>query len=367
MDEFAKKKLKCIELFLDETTFDTVSLISLVNEPAVEENFMLFSAHKPTKNIYAFAKGDSLKQEITGLAMRPNKNIFRINELTGEEYEVFFSEETVKKASQLFMKQNRNTSTSIDHEVPVTDCYLFESWIVEDPTKDKATALGFEDVKKGDWYVTYKIENKSVWDAIVAKSINGFSIEGFFSERFGKTIIPEQLVKDEFLKPTAGETKEEYLPKCISYAIDKEGKTQEEAVAMCNSMWEQHDADHKFGCLCHLLKQYDVMERLEQFKASNISQDSWLGNFREADLDLYYTWQLDPEEDNCPSCLEFASYPPMKLIEWLDIALPGKPDQTNIAGYQTDYPYEPFGTFCEMHCHCTLVLTTALNPKPKKK
>lgn len=43
--------------------------------------------------------------------------------------------------------------------------------------------------------------------------------------------------KIEFLQPTQGETKEEFIPKCIKYVID-EGKDSEQAVAICNSMWD---------------------------------------------------------------------------------------------------------------------------------
>lgn len=43
--------------------------------------------------------------------------------------------------------------------------------------------------------------------------------------------------KMEFLQPTKGESKEEFLPKCIKYVID-EGKDSEQAVAICNSMWD---------------------------------------------------------------------------------------------------------------------------------
>ena len=43
--------------------------------------------------------------------------------------------------------------------------------------------------------------------------------------------------KIEFLQPTSGETKEEFIPKCIKYVID-EGKDSEQAVAICNSMWD---------------------------------------------------------------------------------------------------------------------------------
>lgn len=47
--------------------------------------------------------------------------------------------------------------------------------------------------------------------------------------------------KEEFIEPSKGEHKTEFLPRCISYVIN-EGKESEQAVAICNSIWEQHFA-----------------------------------------------------------------------------------------------------------------------------
>jgi hypothetical protein len=47
--------------------------------------------------------------------------------------------------------------------------------------------------------------------------------------------------KEEFIEPSKGEHKTEFLPRCISYVIN-EGKESEQAVTICNSIWEQHFA-----------------------------------------------------------------------------------------------------------------------------
>jgi hypothetical protein len=48
--------------------------------------------------------------------------------------------------------------------------------------------------------------------------------------------------KEEFINPSKGEHKTEFLPRCISYVIN-EGKESEQAVAICNSIWEEHFAE----------------------------------------------------------------------------------------------------------------------------
>jgi hypothetical protein len=46
---------------------------------------------------------------------------------------------------------------------------------------------------------------------------------------------------ESFIEPSKGERKEPFLERCISYVIN-EGKESEQAVAICNSLWEQHFA-----------------------------------------------------------------------------------------------------------------------------
>jgi len=52
--------------------------------------------------------------------------------------------------------------------------------------------------------------------------------------------------KDEFIAPSKGEHKTEFLPRCIAYVI-KEGKDSDQAVAICNSIWSEHFADNKIS------------------------------------------------------------------------------------------------------------------------
>jgi hypothetical protein len=51
---------------------------------------------------------------------------------------------------------------------------------------------------------------------------------------------------DQFIEPSKGEHEGDFLQRCIKYVID-EGKESEQAVAICNSLWEQHFADVKIS------------------------------------------------------------------------------------------------------------------------
>jgi len=49
---------------------------------------------------------------------------------------------------------------------------------------------------------------------------------------------------EQFVEPSKGEHKDKFMPRCISYVVG-EGKDSDQAVAICNSIWEQHFAGQK--------------------------------------------------------------------------------------------------------------------------
>lgn len=147
--------------------------ISLVSEPAIEEDFLLFN-----QDVMKFKTIDGDKRILTGAAMRPDIKIPRRGD-NGELYYGFFSKDTVRKAAELFFKQGNNlNNTNLEHKFEIDGVYVFESWIVEDPKMDKAVALGFSDVREGDWFVSMKVENEPLWNNYLKTGlIKGFSVE----------------------------------------------------------------------------------------------------------------------------------------------------------------------------------------------
>jgi hypothetical protein len=167
---------KVIEWTLDDV-FGELRRISLVSTPAIEEEFLLFNGVEMFKTV------DDEKRVVTGAAMRPNINIPRKDE-EGNLYYGFFSEDTVRRAAELFFKKGSNTNlTNLEHEFEIDGVYVYESWIVEDSNIDKSKVLGFSDVRKGDWFVSMKVENDLVWDNYLKTGlIRGFSVEAKLSE-----------------------------------------------------------------------------------------------------------------------------------------------------------------------------------------
>jgi hypothetical protein len=168
---------KLIEWELDDVIGE-LKRISLVSEPAIEEDFLLFNSQ-----LHQFKTIDNEKRILTGPAMRPDINIARKDDL-GNLYYGFFSKDTVRKCAELFFKSGSNLNrTNLEHEFEIDGVYVFESWIVENPEMDKSKELGFSNVKEGDWFVSMKIDNEGVWNNYLKTGlIRGFSVEVRASE-----------------------------------------------------------------------------------------------------------------------------------------------------------------------------------------
>ncbi len=170
---------KLIELLIgDEQDGLPVEAISLVKYPAIEENFLFFSKGKKTKAL-SLAQIDEDKRTLIGAALIPDKHIPRYDELTEEEYDVYFSKDTVKLASELYMKHSRTNEHTLEHTTPIDDVHVVESWIVSDPEMDKSKHFGMT-MPEGTWMVRARVDNDEMWNQVKDGSIRGFSIEGYF-------------------------------------------------------------------------------------------------------------------------------------------------------------------------------------------
>jgi|TARA_R110002049_G_scaffold140002_1_gene300785 hypothetical protein len=170
-------ELETFELFIDDAREeDGIEAISLVEFPAIEENFVALSKHK-----VEFKTVDTEKRVIVGLALVPDKPIYRRSGKT--EYNIIFSKETVRKASELYLKRLKLNNATLEHDDQMTSgVSVIESWIVEDPLKDKTALYGLNAVK-GAWAVTMKIDNDDVWKDVKSGKYLGLSIEGMFSDK----------------------------------------------------------------------------------------------------------------------------------------------------------------------------------------
>tara|TARA_Y100001963_G_scaffold16157_1_gene20078 strand:- start:815 stop:1435 length:621 start_codon:yes stop_codon:yes gene_type:complete len=178
------KNTKIVELVIDEENNEalTIDAISLVHSPAIEENFVFFGKEK---NNLTFAKVDEEKRMLVSPALIPNKQIFRYDPNTDQEYYVYFSPDTVRKSAELYLKHNNHHKATFEHQDRVAGVLTTESWIIEDPKMDKSKLYGYN-LPKGTWMVSMRINNDDLWGRIKAGEIKGLSIEGYFVDKMQK-------------------------------------------------------------------------------------------------------------------------------------------------------------------------------------
>lgn len=185
--------MKLVEFILNEEDADVgVFAISLVEQPAIEENFVYFSkSGKPQE----FATVDNDKRIVIGAVMIPDTPILRLD-AKGDEYNCFFSKETIRRVEELYMINSKHQSTTLGHERAVNGITTIETWIVEDTKRDKSAVYGFK-YPVGTWVACMKIENEDVWNNYIKEGeVKGFSIEGYFDTKDSEGI---KMRKDDVL------------------------------------------------------------------------------------------------------------------------------------------------------------------------
>ena len=184
--------MRVIELIIDEEQeFSGIEAISIVDKPAIQEDFIALSKQDKVQ----LADVDTDKRILMGAALIPNKNIYRQDSEEEEGYYIYFSEETVKKASELFLIEGNQNKSTLEHQAELSGLSVVESWIVEDEVHDKSRKYGLE-MPVGTWMVSMKVNNEDVWqDYVKTGAVKGFSIEGYFSEAVSLSVSEEVELK----------------------------------------------------------------------------------------------------------------------------------------------------------------------------
>lgn len=170
--------MEVMELILDEQNPNQgVYAVSVVEHPAIEEDWVALNKH-----FVELKEVDDEKRLLMGAALIPDKQILRLNEKTKEEYYIFFSKDTIRKASELFFKRNKQSNATYEHMKEVQGMTVVESWIIEDEKTDKSRLYNFE-LPVGTWMISMKVDNEDVWQKVKAGEVKGFSIEGYFESK----------------------------------------------------------------------------------------------------------------------------------------------------------------------------------------
>lgn len=147
--------------------------VSLVENPAMEGNFIEFSKQK-----LQFADVDKDKRRVMGLILEPNKLIYRNQ--NGNEFNIVFTEQDIEDVAYNFQKQASQNTSTIEHSNNNIEGVTFvETWLVENPSIDKSSNFGFS-YPKGSWMGVMQLDNDEVWnDYVKTGKVKGFSIDAF--------------------------------------------------------------------------------------------------------------------------------------------------------------------------------------------
>lgn len=161
--------------YLDvDDTVEGVSIVSIVDFPAVESDFLKFSKddkEEPMKFSY-----DDERHIITGVALIPEKRIYRRSYSDGYEYYVTFTKEAIERIVEKFFRDFKATNVNLEHSEMTEACVIFESYLLD---KERNIApKEFADMPDGTWLISMKVNDRALWDDIKAGKYNGFSVEG---------------------------------------------------------------------------------------------------------------------------------------------------------------------------------------------
>lgn len=180
------KDLPIFKITIDDEYSDGenlgIEMIAFTNLPAVKVKGMAFGSEK--RLMFA----DDVKYRITAPAMIP-MDIYRRSEEDGEYY-VQFTEEVIEQIHTKFMADLRNRDIfNLEHDTEKkVPAYILETWIVDNPTKDKAYSTFGIEVPKGTLMVTAQVTDADYFAELVANDQVGFSIEGFLGLKLSEQI-----------------------------------------------------------------------------------------------------------------------------------------------------------------------------------
>ena len=211
-----KKKLKCYDVAFDSDVY----CISLVQDPAIEVNYVALSKEKPLQIL--LEKED--KHIIVGCALVPDKPIYRRD--GDEEFYIQFSAETIEKLAHSYLANDRIYSFSTDHKDVADDVYIIETWL-KTSENDKSKDYGI-DVPIGSWLIMAKVENDEIWNRIKEGELQGFSIEAIVDLKEINNKIKNNMAKEnKDTKLEAIEIDDSFWTKLRGILSDALGKPEE--------------------------------------------------------------------------------------------------------------------------------------------
>lgn len=183
--------------------------VSLVEDPAIESNFIALSKQKSS------IKLENEKRLLIGAALVPNKPIYR--NVNGNEFYISFDETTIEKLAQDFLANDYQHNITVDHQEDANDIVIVESWI-KTSENDKSVNYGLNE-PIGTWFIGMKVNNDEIWQRVKDGFYKGFSIEA--------VVGLDELINNNNLQLSMDKEFIDKLREIIYEAIGKSPKAEE--------------------------------------------------------------------------------------------------------------------------------------------
>ena len=186
------EKIEVFELVIDTDDESGVTAIALVDQPAIESNWMAFSQQTE----YKFAVKDEEKRIIEGYFMVADLLIGRINPDTGAKFFVKFSAKTIEQIREKQSRLGLNNNFNLMHDPRqiAEGVYMLDNLII-DNERGKVAPKEFEKVPNGSLWGSAKVDNDEIWEQVKNGEFKGFSVEGMFKQLEPVTMDEETINK----------------------------------------------------------------------------------------------------------------------------------------------------------------------------
>lgn len=191
-------KFPIYDLVFDEENDDLgLTAISFVDFPAIQHDFVYFSANKSM-----IVLSDEEKREVVSPILIPNQLIIRQAE-DGSYYYIRWSEETIREIALKYAMNGWFNNFNVMHpsfynqdleysDVMEDEVEMLRMWTIEDASTDEInTRYGF-DLPKGTLCVHLHVGNEDIWSRIKSGELRGLSIEAFMSMEIKQNKIKEE-------------------------------------------------------------------------------------------------------------------------------------------------------------------------------
>lgn len=156
---------------------DGMFCISLVDEPAVQKDFLKFSKQKEMRMMVA----DEDKRLVYGVVMRADYPIYRVDD-EGYEYYIYYDAKVIRQMAEKYLKEGNQNNISVDHNGKNIEGVDMVQWFIKDTDKG-VSPKGFDDIRDGSLFAEFHVTDDDLWKDIKEEKFKGFSLEGVFTVR----------------------------------------------------------------------------------------------------------------------------------------------------------------------------------------